>query len=239
LFFDTVVRQASFRTFHRNVDDAMFDEIATACGCKPIGRMCLLDDTAVADLTKRCRVESGAAVLDIGCGRGFLGRWLRANGIEVRYAGVDRIAEAVATAREVPSAHVVECDFREYRGNQEFDAGFAIEIAIDGTLDEAILDVLKNALRPGGSFAATIASLDGDHAPRLATLAKAAERRFINVSIEDWTSRAIPFARCTYRRWLAVDWPSEIVEKTTLEALTALDAIEGGAFHYAVLIGTS
>lgn len=236
MFIDTVIYQALWRRFHRRVDDALLDRCASASGCAPIGRMCLLDDSSAAEIADRCAIRNGTRVLDLGCGRGFFGRWLLARGTAVRYSGLDRDAEAVAAARRhVPDGTITRGDFRAMQWGPEYDVVVAIEAAIDGTLDDALLRAAREALAEHGSFAATIASLDGAHADRLAALERAAGRRFATATIEDWTKRARSFAQRTFEWWLQAPWPAEIQEKCALEARAVLDAIEQNRLHYAVL----
>jgi cyclopropane fatty-acyl-phospholipid synthase-like methyltransferase len=198
--------------------------------------MCLLDDEAVALIAQRCQIKNGSRVLDMGCGRGFFGRWLKANGIAVRYTGVDRDEGAAAAAgQHVPSGTITQDDFRSAQGHPSYDAVTALEITISGSVDTALLDAAASALLDGGRLALTIASLDGAHADRLASAEVDAVSRFTAVRIEDWTHRVTPFARRTFEWWLNAPWPPEIQEKSTIEARKALDAIDRGSFHYAVL----
>jgi SAM-dependent methyltransferase len=236
VFFDTVILQAISRRFHRHVDDAMLDRCAVDCGCAPVGRLCLLDDEAVSAIAQCCGIQNGARVLDMGCGRGFLGRWLSSKHIAARYTGVDRDEEAAAAARRlVPSGTITQGDFRTAYGKPSFDIVTAFEITIAGAIDPALLDAAAGALFAGGTFALTIASLDGAHVDRLAAAETDALSRFTDVTIEDWTQRAEPFARRTFEWWLDAPWPPEIQEKSSLEARAALKAIARGSFHYAVL----
>lgn len=236
VFFDTVVLQAISRKFHRHVDDELLDRCAAQCGCAAIGRLCLLDDDAVTEIVGRCEIRAGTRVLDFGCGRGFFGRWLDAANTGAHYFGIDRIAEAVdAAGRNVPGGTMIQGDFRKVNWQPEFDAVVALEITIDGAVDEAVLDAAVAALKSHGTLAITLASLDGRHTDRLGVLARSAKQRFARVDLEDWSQRVSPFARSTYEWWLTAPWQAEIAEKCALEANAALESLERGDFHYAVL----
>jgi hypothetical protein len=126
-------------------------------------------------------------------------------------------------------------DFRATDWQPEFDVVTAIEIAIDGSVGESIFDAAAAALRTGGMFALTLASLHGQNAGRLGTLLKSAKQRFDYADLVDWTQRVTPFAHRTYGWWLTAPWHPEIAEKCTREAKAALVAIERGLFNYAVL----
>jgi len=234
--FDTIVSQAISRRFHRRVDDALLDRCAAECGCVPIGRMCLLDDAAAAEVIRRTNIVTGKRVLDFGCGRGFLGRWLDAEQAATQYSAVDRIEGALeATRKHVPNGRTIFGDFRAVRWRPEFDGVVALEIATGSAIDESVVEAAASALKRGGIFALTLASLDGKHAVRIAALSVAAEKRFRAVDVADWTQRVAPFARRTYQWWLAAPWHCDIAQKCRLEANAALDALERGTFHYAVL----
>jgi trans-aconitate methyltransferase len=238
--YDEIFLQAAARSFHEHLDDEVLDGIARDAGCEPLGRLSILDDDALADLIARCGVHTGSAVLDLGCGRGFLGRSLIARGIEARYTGVDRIGDALnAARRHVPGGTFTQGNFRRLRWNREFDAVFALEVVIDGALDAPLIEAVASALRPGGRAAITVASFDGAHARRLSEAQRLAAEHFASASIEDWTERTIPFARKFYGAFLACDsWHPEIVERCHAEARAALAAIERGTFHYAVVFAT-
>ena len=198
--------------------------------------MCLVDDGATAQIVRRCKIAPGNRVLDLGCGRGFLGRWLRETQTGVSYFGVDRVDEAVAAARRhVRDATVYRGDFRTINWRPNYDAVVALEIAIDGGVDVPVLDAAASALDAGGTLALTVASLNGRHDKRLKGLAATAKARFAFVELADWTERLAPFARRTYAWWLTAQWHPEIAEQCSREAKATLGALERGLFHYAVL----
>lgn len=227
---------AQYRRFHRHVDDAMLDRCALECGETPIGRMCLLDDDAVARIVERCGINDASRVLDFGCGRGFFGRWLFANGLAARYTGIDRDAGAVdAARRHVPSGTIAQDDFRSVRAQQAYDAVVGIEIAIEGAVDAAVLDCAAGALVAGGTLALTIASVDGLHEGRLIEATGAAEQRFRTVAMEDWTQSVRPFTQRMFEWWRDARWPAELQEKNAQEARVVLDAVAQNRFHYALL----
>lgn len=198
--------------------------------------MCLLDDDAVASIVERCEINGATSVLDFGCGRGFFGRWLGANGIAARYAGIDRDAGAVEAARRhVPSATIIQGDFRDAPAQRAYDAIVGVEIAIEGAVEDDVFDSAARALVPNGALALTIASVDGRHEDRLTQVTGAAEQRFATVTMEDWTQRVRPFAQRMFEWWHQARWPVELQETNAREARTVLDAIARKRFHYALL----
>jgi 2-polyprenyl-3-methyl-5-hydroxy-6-metoxy-1,4-benzoquinol methylase len=236
MFVETVIAQAVYRRFHRHVDDALLDRCAAECGCAPIGRMCLLDDAAVAVIAERCKLREAKSVLDFGCGRGVFGRWLTLHGIEAQYAGIDRDEGAVAAARlHIPYGIVTRGDFRTAPVQEAYDAVVAIEIAVDGAIDDSVLDAAARALAPHGTLAVTIASVDGAQAGRLQALEAAARQRFADVEMVDWSESVRPFTQRMFEWWLTAPWPAEITEKNTHEARAVLGALAQDRFHYAVL----
>lgn len=74
--------------------------------------------TAIGDL-------EGCSVLDVGCGFGDLYEYLRRNGIDVDYTGVDLSQDFVEIARQRhPDATFIAADFEEARVGRDFDWAF-------------------------------------------------------------------------------------------------------------------
>lgn len=121
------------------------------------------------------------------------------------------------------------------RWQSSYQAVVGIEIAIDGAIDDPLLDSAASAPAPDGRLVFTIASLDGNHASRLRALDSAAAQRFAKVEIENWTDRVRPFTQRMFEWWLRAAWPPEIEPKVTEEARAVLEALAQNRFHYAVL----
>ncbi|QQR86834.1 MAG: class I SAM-dependent methyltransferase [Flavobacteriales bacterium] len=97
----------------------------------------------------------GAAVLDVGCGRGRHAHWFSGNGLVT--VGLDICPEAVAEAAErVPTALFKVHDMRQAFGRADFDLVVNLFTSF-GYFDErsddtAAVHNMFQALRPGGSL---------------------------------------------------------------------------------------
>lgn len=241
--FQDVIVAALFRTFHARVDDMLLDRAAREAGAaSAIGRLSLLSDAMAAQAVATLRLAPDETLLDLGCGRGFLARWLRYAGVTARYVGVDRIPEALAAARTALAddsrACFVEGDYRTYRVTP-VDAVAALEVTGDGAIDEPLLDAIAANLRPGGRFVLTVASLDARNASRRVEGDAALRARFARSDICDATSDAADFAQRFYGAMLAINgWDPSIVPRMAAQAADVRDAIAAGSFAYAIVTGT-
>src|SRR5438128_39811 len=67
-------------------------------------------------------IESGASVLDVGCGFGDFFGWLQQQGINVRYTGVDINADLLAVAKaKYPGGEFLSRDLQTQPLDQRFD----------------------------------------------------------------------------------------------------------------------
>ncbi len=241
--FQDVIVAALFRTFHARVDDALLDRAARDAGAaSAIGRLSLLSDALVAQAIATLRLAPNETLLDLGCGRGFLARWLRNAGMSADYVGIDRIPEALGAARAMlgddPRARFVEGDYRTYRATP-VDAIAALEVTGDGAIDAPLLDAIAANLRPGGRFVLTVASLDDRNAPRRAEANAALRARFARSDIRDATVEAADFAQRFYGAMLAIDgWDPSIAPRMAAQANEVCNAIAAGSFTYAIVSGT-
>ena len=101
-------------------------------------------------------VVSGARVLDVCCGTGYLARLLTACGMRV--AGVDVSPEMIAYARvHVPSAEFQQADVAQFVAPGKFDAAVSTFDSLNHILGieqlEASFRNIAAALRPGAPFA--------------------------------------------------------------------------------------
>jgi SAM-dependent methyltransferase len=68
----------------------------------------------------------GCSILDVGCGFGDLYGYLKSNGVNVKYTGVDINRNFIRTAREIyPEAQFIEADFEESVIYGKYDWAFA------------------------------------------------------------------------------------------------------------------
>ncbi|MFC6716934.1 class I SAM-dependent methyltransferase [Natrialbaceae archaeon GCM10025810] len=117
-------------------------------------------------------------ILDLGCGTGHLTNGIAERGADV--VGLDRSAEMIETARSTyPSLSFVRADATEFdpgdprlAGDEPFDAVFSNAALhwIDDPEQDAALQSVRDALRPGGRF---VAELGG--AGNVETIANALE----------------------------------------------------------------
>ncbi len=242
MFQDAIVA-ALFRTFHARVDDRLLDRAsAKAGGATGIGRLSLVDDVLAERIVDALALGSDARLLDLGCGRGFVARWLHARDFGGHYIGVDRTPEALAAAHRLAlgTRYAFEiADFRSFRPATPVDAAIALEVTASGAIDEPLLDAIAAALRPGGHAALTIANLDGAHADRLARGERAMRERFAEVERIDATTQSAAYARCMYQAWLDIHgWDEAIHPRMAAQAHEVIDAIDRGAYNYAIAFGT-
>ena len=240
--FEDVVVAAQFRAFHGGVSDALLDEAARAAGCgSGIGRLCLVSDEMLAGICARLDLRHGPRVLDIGCGRGFLERWLQHRGYGPRAFGLDRAAEAIdAARRQCPGAQFVQGDYRTHPFQPEFEAAFALDIAASGKFGASLLAAIRSALREGGRFAITAPSLDGRHEGRLHQARTAMLEHFSDIEILDATREAASFAKRLYASYLRITaWRPEIRSRFAEQAGAVLRSIDRGDFHYAIAFGAT
>jgi len=126
-----------------------------------------------AFLWQHLGLAAGSRVLDVACGAGRLTRPLAARGCAV--TGVDISAEFLAAARAgAPegggSVHFQEGDMRDLSWKSEFDAAFCFGNSfgfLDDAGNQAFLDGVARALRPGGRFALDYGQTAESVLPRL------------------------------------------------------------------------
>ena len=193
--------------------------------------MSLLDDEMLAQIVGPLGLSPQTRVLDAGCGRGFLARWLRWTAIDADYTGIDRVPEAIRAARRFsPGQTFVEGDYRSYAPEPPFDVAVAFETSADGTVDDALLAAMRRCLRDGGRFVATASSYEG--------LERRLETHFPQFELLDRTAQAAAFARRLYGAILEIDpWDERIKSRLYAQARAMLAAVDGGRFRYAVISG--
>jgi SAM-dependent methyltransferase len=238
---DTIER-ARAQQFHSLVDDGLLDDVAVGAGCASrIGRMSVLSDDDMLAIVSAISPAAKSDVLDVGCGRGFAGRFVRRRGYSGDYTGVDRIAAALEAARRnVPDGEFEEADFRVHRWERQFDAVLALEATRSGRLDEPLVQGVASALREDGRFAVTIASVDGELQARLPHARTLCERYFASVVIANISARSAQFAERFYRAMLAIDaWEPFVKESLHREAAMVLRALDERRYEYAIITGVA
>lgn len=103
-------------------------------------------------------IHDGAAVLDVGCGEGRFGRFLRSRGLTVAYSGVDGSADLLRLAEEVGGrfAHrdLFQPDCLRDLGPFDFVACLSTLQHIPGRERRArLLAEMRDRLGPGGHIA--------------------------------------------------------------------------------------
>ena len=92
----------TFDALHAYIADCDLDSLATHGGVESqIGRLSFTADAVLFALRDRLRRSGAREVVDLGCGQGFLGRWLALNAPEIAYFGVDRSPAATTLSSPV------------------------------------------------------------------------------------------------------------------------------------------
>jgi SAM-dependent methyltransferase len=233
------VGRDEYERLHAALDDENLDAIAGIAGCVPaIGRLNYLDDATLSLLIERMSIVRGARVLDLGCGRGFLGRWLWAGGHRVAYAAVDYAPSALAAvARGVPGAELFETDLVAL-SDGPYDAVFAIESVT--IVDEALAIRLRAAMAPLGRLAISISSIDPSHDRRVReTVDSLRAQRFDVQYVRFSKAHAETVGRLCAA--LLIEPPREAWarERLSSEAARVLAALRDGTFRSELLVATA
>jgi trans-aconitate methyltransferase len=126
--------------------------------------------------------QSGEAILDLGCGDGFLSRKIAESG--ARVVGVDASPGMIAAARERGiDARLANAESLAFQ--QEFDAVFS-NAALHWMRDQsAVLEGVRRALKPGGRFVAEFGGHGNIAAIRVALLVVLGRRGMAPERIEN------------------------------------------------------
>ncbi|KDE58180.1 methyltransferase type 11 [Halostagnicola sp. A56] len=117
--------------------------------------------------------EPDDRVLDVGCGTGQLTAKIAARGADV--VGIDHSEAMIERARSSHSnCSFVRADATEFDPDEPFDAVFSNAALHWISEQDAVLESIRNALRPGGRF---VAELGGANNVRLITDALETELR--------------------------------------------------------------
>lgn len=214
---------AARRGLHRYAADRVLDGYARHCGLPSgIGRLCLLDDQVLAKVVQTVGIPPQSAVLDIGCGRRFLARWLLWHSISCRYVGVDSTAEVLGAR----SGSV-----------QKYERIFAIENAA-GIVSDGLANCLQRHLAPNGQYVVTLASFDDRHEAKIARSLARLQKHTTAVHSIDLTQQVREFAATLYSAFLLGTWEARVKTHVLHGAASVLHAVESGAFNYTLLTGS-
>ena len=98
-------------------------------------------------------VRDPRTFLEIGCGTGFVLSGVRAAFPSVELSGSEIFSAGLAfAAKRVPSARFYQMDARNIPFREHFDVIGAFDVLEHIDEDEAVLDEVRKALRPGGGF---------------------------------------------------------------------------------------
>jgi trans-aconitate methyltransferase len=108
-----------------------------------------------SDLVDDLEPTADERILDLGCGTGHLTSEIADSGATV--VGIDRSVEMIDTARTTyPECTFVRADATAFAPEEPFDAVFS-NAALHWIDDQdAVLETVRNALRPGGRFVAEL-----------------------------------------------------------------------------------
>ena len=97
------------------------------------------------------------SLLDVGCGTGYVLAGLRESMPELRLVGGELYPEALEIAqRRLPGVELMQLDARELPFEAEFDAAGAFDVIEHIDQDQAALDSIARAVRPGGGVLLTV-----------------------------------------------------------------------------------
>lgn len=211
---------AGRRSLYRYAGDRVLDGYARHCGLPSgIGRLCLLDDQVLAKVVETVGIPTKSSVLDIGCGRGFLARWLLWNSLSCRYVGVE--SAAGLAPGEGP----------------KFDRVFALETT-PRVISSTLAKCIAQNLAPGGQYVVTLASFDEPHAEKIARSSARLQRQGATVRAIDLTQQVREFALTLYSAMLMGRWAPAVSGHVLNEAARMLHAVEFGSFNYTLLTGS-
>ena len=98
-----------------------------------------------------------ANFLEIGCGGGYVLSGVRGSRRDMRLTGSDLFPEALVVAsRRVPGADFLQMDARRIPFEGEFDVIGAFDVLEHIEEDDAVLEGIHRALRPGGGVILTV-----------------------------------------------------------------------------------
>lgn len=210
---------AGRRGLYRYAGDRVLDDYARHCGLPSgIGRLCLLDDRVLGKIVETVGIPPRSGVLDIGCGRGFLARWLLWNSLSCRYVGV-------GSATAVPA------------GGAKYERIFALESA-PGVVSNSLARCIGQNLHAGGRYVITLASFDDAYAGNISQSCARLRRETASVRALDLTQQVREFASTLYSAILMGRWAMPAKAHVLDEAARALHAVESGAFNYTLLTGS-
>ena len=129
------------------------------------------------DVVDLLEPERGERILDLGCGTGHLTARIADAGASV--VGLDASEAMVSEARErYPECEFVRGDAREFAFDRPFDAVFSNAALHWIPEQDAVLDSVADALRPGGRFVAELGGSGNVAAVVDAVREEAAERGY-------------------------------------------------------------
>ena len=195
-------------------------------------------------LPKAMGLQTGAAILDLGCGPGLYAAKLSEAGYPV--TGVDRSESSLQYARQhAPRARFLRQSYLEPLGENRFDA--AIMISQDyGVLSpgdrQTLLKNIHTALKPGGHFAFDVPSLQAfaDRTAKATPNWYAAEAGFYRPHPHMVLEKSIPYpdipALCdrisvldteikTYKFWQTFYTPETIGQELSANGFRLIEAL--------------
>lgn len=232
--------QDFFDAVHRDFPAYRLDECARRVGYPSgIGRLSYITDDLLDELVRTLRVVDESRVLDLGCGNGFFGRWLRHHGIRSSYTGVDCSTAAIESARRlVPDGTFVIADLTTYRSNTTMDVVCTIEAIKGGVVTPEVARALLSPLGAGGRAFATMVDLDGRLSLKASESLASVHALGATALYTDVTERvrasAAAFAQALSEEHTVSN--SVIHEDARGEAARVSKAIEEGHFGYGVIV---
>lgn len=227
----------SFDEMHQLIDDAHLDELAAYAGLPSrIGRLSLVPDFLFDAMLERLKERHARTLIDFGCGRGTLKRWLDYKRAEIDYTGIDFSLDAIAAARRaVPSARFIRGDYRTYTGDKT-DAIALFDAFFDASMSLQQAQRFFASLNVGGTLFMSMMAFDQPHEREIQRTCLTLRAMGFDVTFEDWTASAEEHALAIAATWVnSPRWHDKVAGLFRDEGRAVIDAISERRFKYATI----
>lgn len=125
----------------------------------------------VSELVKdfASKTRQHGKILEIGCGSGFLTKYLCEEGFQVDGIDISQKMIEIAKAQNIYSANFTVCDFFEYRTNKKYDGVIAWDsfFRFPKERQKDIYSIAGKLLNPGGYLLFTHGDANDEHTDKM------------------------------------------------------------------------